>query len=312
MTSFITDPATATLVETILRLLGIALVAALALRGLRLLDHRLVLRLMARRREPAREAEQKAKTLAGMLAWPAYAIVLIVAIMMGLRVLGFDVTPLIASAGIAGIAIGFGAQALVRDLLNGFFIISEDQFAVDDIVRIGDFAGQVERLTPRITQLRNLDGALITIPNGEIKSVVNQSKQWSRVNLDVQVPLEADVDEVSDLLVEIGRDLHADPDWQPLLLEEPQVLGVEQLGERSVTLKVVAKTQPTRQFEVARELRRRIKRRFREQGLDLPLRDRLLVSGPLAPQDTPAHQAMLAQLQSEAERTPASPSGEKS
>src|SRR5262249_35710964 len=156
---------TATLLEVALRLLAIAVVALLAARALRLLDRRLVVWLLTRRRgAPAdaareREAQQKAKTLAGLIGGLGYALIIIIAGTMGLREFGFDVTPLLASAGVVGIAIGFGAQALVKDLLNGFFIISEDQFAVDDIVRIGEFGGKVERLTPRITQIRTLDGA---------------------------------------------------------------------------------------------------------------------------------------------------------
>src|SRR5262249_40295924 len=200
---------------------------------------------------------------------------------IALRELGFDITLLLASAGVVGIAIGFGAQTLVRDLLSGFFIIFEDQFAVDDIVRIGEFGGQVERLTPRITQIRTLDGALITVPNGEIKAVVNQSKQWSGVNLDVQVPNEADLDAAIELLGEGGRGLQEAPQGGPVIRETPQVRGIEQLGQPSVTVKVLVKPQPTRQFEVGRELRRRIKQAFQKAGIDQAVAQRLQVTGPV-------------------------------
>jgi small conductance mechanosensitive channel len=309
------DPATATLLEVALRLLTIAVLALLATRALRLIDRRLVVWLVARRRgapaDPAREreAQQKAKTLAGLIGGFGYALILVIAVSMALRELGFDVTLLLASAGVVGIAIGFGAQTLVRDLLSGFFIIFEDQFAVDDIVRVGEFGGQVERLTPRITQIRTLDGALITIPNGEIKAVVNQSKQWSGVNLDVQVPNEADLDAAIELLREVGRDLQEDPQWGPVILETPQVLGIEQLGQTSVTVKVLVKTQPTRQFEVGRELRRRIKQAFREAGIDQAVAQSLQVTGPAGRDDALGRQTLIAQAQSEAERAPAARQG---
>lgn len=264
------DPAQAMLLEVAVRLFVIVLLTVVAVQALRLFNNRLVARFLASRQLTGTDARIKARTVAGMVAGPAYTIIFIIAGTMALRATGFDVTPLIASAGIAGIAIGFGAQALVRDILNGFFIALDDLFTVDDYVRIGEQTGQVERLTFRMTQMRNSEGALITIPNGEIKTIINLSRQWARVNLDLRLPMSADADDVTHLLSDVLARMAQEPEWSVLMLEPPSVLGMEQLAPDFYQLRVMVKTPATRQAEVAREIRSRVQRRLRAEGIVAP------------------------------------------
>ena len=169
------------------------------------------------------------------------------------------------------LAVSFGAQSLVKDLITGTFILLEGQFGIGDVLRIGDTSGQVERLTLRTTSLRDFEGTVHIIPNGEIKMVSNLTKTWSRAVLDVLVDYGEDVDAVIEDLRLLGDKFHLDPEWGLLLLDEPEVLGVTSLNEIGLQIRLQVKTLPLKQWEVARELRRRIKKRFDQRGIAVPL-----------------------------------------
>jgi small conductance mechanosensitive channel len=178
--------------------------------------------------------------------------------------------------GVAGLAISFGAQSLVKDVISGFFIIVENQFTVDDIVEINGKAGVVEGMTLRVVMLRDVEGVLHVIPNGSINMVSNRTRDWSRAIVDIGVAYKESVDDVIRVMREVGHEIWEDPDWRPKLVEEPAVWGVEALAESSVNIRIVAGTEPGRQWEVRRELRRRLKNRFDAEGIEIPLPQRTL------------------------------------
>ena len=219
---------------------------------------------------PFSERAKRVNTLAGFLRRAAALFVYVVALIMVLHELGVSIAPILAGAGVAGIAIGFGAQSLIRDLLAGLFILGEDQFRVGDVIKTAGVSGQVERITLRVTQVRDLEGVVHIIPNGEIKVVSNLTKGFSRVSLDVGVGYREDLDRVIKLLEAVAGELAADPEYVKLILEPPVVLGVEALAESQVTIRLLAKTQPLRQWDVARELRKRIKAAFDREGIGTP------------------------------------------
>lgn len=261
-----------------LRLVVIGGGSILLVRLLRVVADR-ILRLMVSDGEPAvTEREKRARTLAGLLRTVGTTLVLVVAVMMALREIGLDITPLIAGAGVAGLAIGFGAQSLIRDVIAGFFILLEDQFHVGDVIQAGGVSGQVERMTLRMTIVRDLQGAVHFIPNGEIKVASNLTKEWSQAVLEIGVGYEEDVDRAMAVLTEVGHSLADDEAFGKLVLEPPQVLGVEALADSQVTIRMLAKTLPLKQWEVARELRRRIKARFDREGIQIPYPHRVIIT----------------------------------
>jgi small-conductance mechanosensitive channel len=230
---------------------------------------------------PSEEEAQRARTLARVIRSTALVTIVIVAGLMILVELGLDITPLIAGAGVAGVALGLGAQTLIRDIIGGFLILMENQFAVGDAIRVGSIAGSVEKMTLRATFLRDLQGALHVIPNGEIRIVSNLTKDWSRAMVDVGVAYEEDIGRVVAALGRIGQDLYQDEQFAPLLLEEPTVTGVETLGDWTVTVRTMVKTRPGKQWDVARELRRRIKESFEREGIEMPYpRQEVLMRSP--------------------------------
>lgn len=213
--------------------------------------------------------EQRAQTLASLLTNVALIVVVTVTL---LTVLGtfMDIGPILASVGVLGLAVSFGAQTLVKDIISGTFLLLEGQFGIGDVVRVGDTAGLVEKITLRTTILRDLHGVVHVIPNGSIDRVSNLTKTWSRAVIDVGVAYREDVDEVIAVLKQLGAEFQADPEWGALLIEPPEVLGVEQLADSAVVIRMMAKTLPLKQWEVARELRRRIKKRFDAEGIEIP------------------------------------------
>jgi len=263
-----------------LRLLVIAIGSILLIRLLRAVAERIP-NLMAAGGEPGiTEREKRARTAASLLRTVGTTLVVIVAVMMAFREIGLDITPLIAGAGVAGLAIGFGAQSLIKDIIAGFFILLEDQFHVGDVIQAAGVSGQVEQMTLRMTIIRDLQGTVHFIPNGEIKVVSNLTKEWSRAVLEIGVGYEEDVDRVIALLSEIGRSLAEDESFGKLVLEPPQVLGVEALTDSQVTIRMLTKTVPFKQWEVARELRRRIKTRFDREGIRTPYPHRVIITRP--------------------------------
>jgi moderate conductance mechanosensitive channel len=263
-----------------LRIVVIGIGGILLIRLLRAVADRIP-RLMPAGTEPViTEREKRAHTVASLLRTVGTTLVVIVGMMMVLREIGLDITPLIAGAGVAGLAIGFGAQSLVRDVIAGSFILLEDQFHVGDVIQAAGVSGQVEQMTLRMTIVRDLQGTLHFIPNGEIKVVSNLTKEWSRVVLEIGVGYEEDVDRVIAVLAEVGQSLTEDEGFGKLLLEPPQVQGVEALADSQVTIRLLAKTVSFKQWEVARELRRRIKSRFDHEGIRAPYPHRVVLSHP--------------------------------
>jgi small conductance mechanosensitive channel len=215
----------------------------------------------------ARMREQHVKTLSGLLYSAGTAIIIIGAILTALPEFGFNVTPIAAVAGLASLAVGFGAQHLVRDLINGFFIIVEDQFVVGETVRIGALIGRVEHLTLRRTVVRDPLGAVVTIPNGEIAQVANLSRDWGQVFVDISIPVETSSDTALASLERVCAELRNDASWSPVLVDGPRALGVESLGAAGATLRLQLRTVPGRQDDAARELRRRIQNRFEQERI---------------------------------------------
>jgi small-conductance mechanosensitive channel len=213
--------------------------------------------------------EQRTQTLGGLLNNVVLIVISTFAILTILNNF-VPIGPLLAGVSVVGLAVSFGAQSLVKDVINGTFILLEGQFGIGDVVRIGEASGLVERVTLRTTMLRDAEGVLHIIPNGEIKMVSNLTKNWSRAVIDVGIAYREDVDRVISVLRDLTDEFQNDEQWSPLLLEPPEVLGVNQLGDSSVVIRTQVKTLPLKQWEVARELRRRIKKKFDDEGIEIP------------------------------------------
>jgi moderate conductance mechanosensitive channel len=214
--------------------------------------------------------EQRAQTLASLLGNVAAVAVFVVATLTILDILLDNIGPILASFGILGLAFSFGAQSLVKDVISGTFMLMEGQFGVGDVVKVSDVSGLVEKITLRTTVLRDIEGAVHIVPNGEITRVTNMTKAWSRALLHISVAYKEDVDHVIAVLRDVLGEFAVDPEWAALLLEEPVVPGVESFSDSAVVIRVMAKTLPLKQWDVARELRRRIKKRFDQEGIEIP------------------------------------------
>lgn len=213
---------------------------------------------------------QRTRTMGSVLKSLTTGFLGVVALLMILSKLGLDIAPLLASAGIVGVALGFGAQNLVKDFLAGTFIILEDQYGVGDVIDVGSATGTVEAVTLRITRMRAADGTVWYVRNGEILRVGNKSHNWAAASFDVEVARDADLVKVRSVLHEAARDVWEDEDLQGKLVEAPEVWGAEALTPGSVTMRVNLKTVPLAQAEVTRELRERVNARFAHEGIALP------------------------------------------
>jgi small conductance mechanosensitive channel len=234
-----------------------------------------------------RRREQRLRTVASLLNSVAAVVIAGIALLMMLATF-VEIGPLLATAGVAGLAFSFGAQSLVKDVITGVFLMLEEQFAIGDVVRIKEVTGLVERITLRTTVLRDVEGTVHVIPNGEITLLSNLTKGWSKAVLDIGVAYREDVDRVLDVIREECAALHGDEEWSEIILEEPEVPGVQALADSSVVLRVIFKTLPLKQWDVAREYRRRIKRRFDEEGLEIPFPHRTIYLGDGAEFPVPA------------------------
>lgn len=215
--------------------------------------------------------EARVHTLTAVFQSLASVGVWFVALVWALGVLDIDFGPLVAGAGIAGVALGFGAQNVVRDFLAGFFLVVEDQFGVGDVVDLDpEVQGTVEKITLRATRVRSVDGTVWHVPNGQILRVGNQSQEWARALLDIEVAYDADLDVAQDVIAETAAALAQEPLWQYEILEAPEVWGIENLGPNGVTIRLVIKTRPASQWKVMRELRPRLTRALAEQGIRIP------------------------------------------
>jgi len=215
-------------------------------------------------------AAARAQTIGLVLRSSASIVIYVLAILTALSEIGIDLAPLIAGAGIAGVALGFGAQSLVKDFLSGIFMLIEDQYGVGDVIDVGEATGTVEVVNLRTTKLRAVDGTVWHVPNGEIRRVGNMSQQWARALLDVQVAYDTDIDRAQQVVKEVADGLWHEDTWRTDILEEPEIWGVESLAASGIAIRLVVKTQPGRQWAVSRELNRRIKDRFDVEGIEIP------------------------------------------
>ena len=219
------------------------------------------------------EAAKHRHAVAQVLTWVSIVLVYCVTAVVVVGKLGIPITGLVAPATVAGVALGFGAQRIVQDILAGFFIITERQYGFGDMVRISALGstdgvtGAVEDVTLRVTQLRSTNGEVIIVPNGQIVQVTNLSRDWARAVVDVPVPASADVSRVNELLHQVGVQMFADRGMRPLLLDEPSVMGVESLEVDEFVVRMVARTLPGKQFEVGRALRARVAVALRREGI---------------------------------------------
>ncbi|HUG02381.1 MAG TPA: mechanosensitive ion channel domain-containing protein [Longimicrobiales bacterium] len=225
-----------------------------------------------------RRREQRLRTVGSLLNSVAAVVIAGLALLMILSTF-VEIAPLLATAGVAGLAISFGAQSLVKDVLTGIFLMVEEQFAIGDVVRIKEVTGLVERITLRTTVLRDVEGTVHVIPNGEITMLSNLTKGWSKAVLDIGVAYREDVDRVLDVVREECGKLWRDEDWSEIILEEPEVPGVQALADSAVVVRVMFKTLPLKQWDVAREYRRRIKRRFDDEDIEIPFPHRTIYLG---------------------------------
>ena len=233
------------------------------------------------RKDEIRENEMvlRMKTLSKLFSWLGTIVILCVVLYMVLENFGFNVAPLLAGAGIIGLAFGFGGQYLIRDLINGLFILIEGQFRINDVVKIGEYGGLVEDINLRITTLRDLEGRVIIVPNGEIKTVVNYTKEFAQALLNIGVAYKENVDKVMDIIKAVGKEMREDTYFGRLILDNLEMLGVDDFADSAVIIKFRMKTLPIKQWEVMREFRRRLKNKFDELGIEIPFPHRTLYWG---------------------------------
>jgi small-conductance mechanosensitive channel len=255
-------------VSTGLRIVLIAIITLILIKAVKVLSGRLA-DLFARQKVDV-EATKRANTLASVIRHLATVAILAVAFITVLGELGVEIGPVLAAAGIVGLAVGFGAQNLVKDVINGFFILLEDQIRVGDVVQIAGKGGVVERVNLKMTVLRDLAGNAHYIPNGSIDLVTNMTKDYSRYVFDIGVAYREDVDQVMEVIREVDEELRNDPDFGPDILEPMDIMGLDQFADSALVIKARTKTKPLKQWRVAREFNRRLKRKFDERDIEIP------------------------------------------
>ena len=228
-------------------------------------------------------AKKRVTTLTNVLRTISVGLIWAVAIVVSLDQVGLDITPILAGAGIIGLAVGFGAQNLVRDIISGFFLILENQVRVGDVAIINGTGGFVEAVTFRTVVLRDLSAVVHVFPNGSINTLSNMTKGWSAYVIDVGVAYKEDTDRVVEVMRQVAEEMRADPQYGPVMLEPIEVFGVDNFGESEVTIKARLKTQPIQQWNVGREYRRRLKKAFDRVGIEIPFPHRTLYMGEASP-----------------------------
>jgi len=261
-----------------LHLTGIFVIALVVNRLLRAVTN-LVTKQASAPGRPAQLREQQTRTLAGVLYGAGSKVVWVVALLTAVREFHIDITPALTLAGLASLAVGFGAQTLVRDVITGIYIVLEDQYIVGDTIQFADYIGRVEHLTLRRTVIRDARGALVTIANGEIRTVSNLSRDWSQAFVDVSLAPESPIEKTMQALESAAAALRSDPAWSQALVDGPRILGVQSFDRSSSTVRLQVRTAPTRQDEVARELRRRIQVEFQKQGIPTSSVHRIELAG---------------------------------
>jgi len=221
-------------------------------------------------RSAKEEVAKRSHILSNLIVHVCEAVIIILAVFMILSEMGINITPLLAGAGVVGIAISLGSQKLIGDLINGAFIMIEDYYSVGDVVKVADISGLVEEVNIRRTVLRDLDGIVHIIPNGEIKTASNYTRNWSRVNIDIPVSYNENLDKVIEVLNRVGKELANDKKFRSMIITPPQVLRVENFGESAIEIKMLGETKPMKQWDVTGALRKRIKEAFDQEHIEIP------------------------------------------
>jgi len=219
---------------------------------------------------------KRMNTIVRIFSWTVSVLITVIAFMMIAQEFGIQIAPLLASAGIVGVAIGFGGQYLVRDVITGFFLIFENQYRIGDVVNMEGLGGVVEDISLRVTTLRDMNGTVHYIPHGEIKKVSNLSKQFAKVNLNVGVSYRTDLNKLIEVINRVGSELASDPNWKDLIDEAPAFLRVDSFDDSAISVKIVGVTKPLQQWSVTGELRKRIKEAFDAEGIEIPLPQRVI------------------------------------
>jgi moderate conductance mechanosensitive channel len=223
------------------------------------------------------DVQQRMSTLISTIGAGVKVAVWIIGGLLVLSELGIDIAPLLAGAGIAGVALGFGAQSMVRDFLSGTFILIENQYRVGDVIRLNnEVSGKVEKVTLRLTTLRDMDGMLHHIPNGEVRLATNMTMEFANVNMDITVSYEADLDKVEKIVNEVGKELSEDKKWKQDIFESPKFLRVENFADSGVVIKITGETAPMRHWSVSGELRKRLKIAFDKHSVVMPYPQRVI------------------------------------
>jgi len=223
------------------------------------------------------EAEQKReRTLIRVGTWATLVTITIMALMMILQEIGLPIGPMLAGAGILGLAVGFGGQYLIRDYITGLLIIFENQYQIGDSVQLDSTSGVVEDISLRMTTLRDMDGTVHMVPHGDIKRVSNLSKLFSRINVNINVNYDEDLDNIIRIINEVGEEMMHDPRWKDVILKPPVFLRVDDFTETAMALKIVGETIPSRQFQATGDLRKRIKEAFDREGIQMPIIQRIV------------------------------------
>ena len=267
MSSFLSD-ISAHSFTIVLHLAGI-LVAVLLVNHLLKLVTKLMVKPASSQSKSAQTREQQTRTLAAVVYSAGSKVVWALALLVVAQEFGVNATPVAAVAGLASLALGFGAQNLVRDIISGFYIILEDQYAIGDTIQVADTIGRVEHLTLRRTVVRDPRGALVTLSNGDIRTVGNLSRDWSQTFVDVAVSPEVPQDHALQALDAAAAELRNDPAWSQALVDGPRILGLQSFDQNSSVIRLQVRTAPSRHDDVARELRRRIQLQFQRQGIAL-------------------------------------------
>src|SRR6056297_536672 len=268
--------------DTMLRILLILIIVWIAIKLLKKVLGRLEQHLVLRGQiegEPPTESAKRVNTLINLVRQAIYLAIWITVILVVLREVGLDIAPLLAGAGILGLAVGFGAQNLVRDIITGFFIIMENQIRVGDVAIVNNTGGLVEQINFRTIVLRDLSGVVHIFPNGTVTTLSNMTQEWSAYVFELGVAYKEDTDQVTEVIRDVCTEMQSDEIFGPLILEEAEMFGVEKFGDSAVIIKGRIKTKPIRQWSVGREFNRRVKFAFDAKGIEIPFPHRTLYAG---------------------------------
>ena len=254
--------------STGLRIVLIAIITLIVIKGVKVLANRL--QVAFSRQKVDEESKKRASTLSSVIRHLLTVVILVVALMTILGQLGVEIGPILAAAGIVGLAVGFGAQNLVKDVINGFFILLEDQIRVGDVVQIAGKGGLVEKVNLKMTILRDFSANVHYIPNGNIDVVTNMTKDYSRYVFDIGVAYREDVDEVMEIIREVDEELRKDSSCSEDILDPLEIFGLDQFADSALIIKARYKTKPIKQWGVAREFNRRLKKKFDEKDIEIP------------------------------------------